>query len=156
MRIDEVVDDSIAAKARLLAGDKILKIGETPVADREELRVAMQESPTKSKVVVMRGTEVLEFEIEFPIDLDAPIRKLGMRVDDDLQIQRVTRDEVAAKAGLERDDVITSVDGMAVKTKAEFSAAIGAAKGDVKIEARRGEGDKATSVSAVLRLAEGP
>jgi membrane-associated protease RseP (regulator of RpoE activity) len=156
MRIDEVVDDSIAAKVHLLAGDKILKIGETPVADREELRVAMQESPTKSKVVVMRGTEVLEFEIEFPVDLDAPIRKLGMRVDDDLQIQRVTRDEVAAKAGLERDDVITSVDGKPVKTKAEFSAAIGAAKGDVKIEARRGEGDKATNVTAILRLAEGP
>ncbi len=156
MRIDEVVEDSIASKAGLQAGDKVLKIGETPVGDTQELRTAMQESPTKSKVAVLRGSDTLEFEIEFPIDLDAPLRKLGLRVNDDLEVQRVTRDETAEKAGLERDDVITTVDGKVVATKAELSAAIEAAKGDIKIEARRGSGEKAKPVTAILRVAEGP
>ncbi len=156
MRIEEVVDDSIASKAGLLAGDKLLKIGETVVGDTQELRTAMQESPAKSKVVVQRGTETLEFAIEFPADLDAPLRKLGLRVNDDLEIQRVTRDEAAQKAGLERDDVITKVDEKAVTTKAELSAAIEAAKGDIKVEVRRGSGEKAKSVTAILHVAEGP
>ncbi len=150
MKITEVVDDGIAAKIGLLVGDKVLKIGDTPVADTTELRTAMQESPVKSKAVVQRGTETMEFAIEFPVDLDAPIRRYGMRVGDELDVQRVTSDEIAAKAGILRDDVITSVDGKPVKTKAELSAALEAVKADVKLDLRRGEGEKASAVSVTL------
>lgn len=150
MKITEVVDDGLAAKVGLLVGDKVLRIGETPVADTAELRSAMQEAPQKSKVVVLRGTESLEFAIEFPADLDAPIRRYGMRVGDELDVQRVTSDEAAEKAGVRRGDVITAVDGKPVTTKAELSAALEAAKDTVKLELRRGEAEKAGTVTAAL------
>ena len=38
------------------------------------------------------------------------------------------RDEIAEKAGIQRDDVITQIDGKPVSTKAELSAALEAAK----------------------------
>lgn len=155
MKITELVDGGLALKIGLLVGDKIAKIGETPVTDTAELRLAMQESPVKSKVVVVRGAETMEFAIEFPVDLDAPIRRYGMRVGDELDVQRVTTDEIAAKAGVQRDDVITHVDGKPVATKSELSAAFEAAKGDLKLDLRRGEGDKASAVSVTLPIPEG-
>lgn len=150
MKITEIVDDGIAAKVGLLVGDKVMKIGDVPVTDTTELRTAMQEAPVKSKVVVMRGTESKEFAIEFPVDLDAPIRRYGMRVGDELEVERVTSNELAEKAGIQRDDVITQIDGKPVSTKADLSAALEAAQGEVKLELRRGEGEKAKTVTATL------
>ncbi|MCY2958802.1 MAG: M20/M25/M40 family metallo-hydrolase [Planctomycetota bacterium] len=154
MKITEVVDDGLAAKVGLLVGDKVVKIGDTQVSDTTELRTAMQDSPVKSKVVVLRGPETVEFAIEFPVDLDAPIRRYGMRVGDDLEVQRVTSDELAEKAGVARGDVITAVDGKAVKTKAEVSVAFEAAKGEMRLELRRGAGDKAAAVTVTLAKPE--
>jgi len=150
MRIEELTDGGIATKVGMRVGDRVTKIGEMPVADREELVVAMQEAPAKTKATVMRGTETVEFEIEFPVDLDAPIRRYGMRVNDELEVERVTKGEIAEKAGLAVGDRVQSLDGKPVKTKAEFSAALEATKDAVRIEVRRGEEGKHAVITTTL------
>lgn len=154
MRIEELTDGGIATKVGMRVGDRVTKIGEMPVADREELVVAMQEAPAKTKATVMRGTETVEFEIEFPVDLDAPIRRYGMRVNDELEVERVTKGEIAEKAGISRGDLIQSVDGKPVKAKADFSAALEAAKDAVRLELRRGDEGTHTTVTVTLSKPE--
>lgn len=150
MRIEELTDGGIAAKVGIKVGDRVTKIGEMPVADREELVTAMQEAPQKTKATVLRGTDAIEFDIEFPVDLDAPIRRYGMRVSDELEVDRVTKDEIAAKAGVAQGDVILSLDGKPMKTKAEFSAALEAAKDAMRIELRRGDEGKHAVITTTL------
>ena len=155
MRIEEVVDGGLALKAGLLVGDKVLAIGATQVGDREDLRAAMQAAPVKSKIVVQRGADRIEVAIEFPPDLDAPIRRYGLRISEELEVERVTRDEIAEKAGVRVGDVVESVDGKPVKTKALLSAAFESAKGRLALEVRRGAGENASVVAITLAEPEG-
>jgi len=149
MVIEEVVDGGLAAKIGLRVGDRLEKIGETKVADREELRTAMQEAPAKTKVVVVRGSESMAFDVEFPVDLDAPIRRYGFRLSDDLEVERVTTDGVADKAAIKVGDTITAIDGKTVATKAELSAALAAVKDSVMLAVRTGK-DAARAVTLTL------
>ncbi|MBK7644967.1 MAG: M20/M25/M40 family metallo-hydrolase [Planctomycetes bacterium] len=105
MQIDELTEDGIAQKAGLLVGDKLLKIGDTAIADSGELREAMQGAPQKTTVTLQRKGKQLTLGIEFP-----PVtagggggggfgRRLGLRFGEGLAIEEVTADTPAAKAG---------------------------------------------------------
>ncbi len=150
MVIEEIVDGGLAAKIGLKVGDRIQKIGETRVADREEMRAAMQETPPKSTVAVLRGSESMTFDIEFPVDLDAPIRRYGFRLSDENEVERVTTDGTADKAAIKVGDTITAVDGKPVATKAELSAALAAAKDSVTLSVRTGKDAAARSVTLAV------
>jgi len=77
MTIDEVLEDGLAAKIGLLKGDRIVKIGEQAIADRDEMRTAIREAPVKSKVVVLRSGKEVEVAVEF---LPTPVRAPGSGV----------------------------------------------------------------------------
>jgi hypothetical protein len=66
MAIEEVVEDSPAARAGLRPGDVLLAVGGQAVADNAELREALQAAGTKSTVRLRRASEELELPIEFP------------------------------------------------------------------------------------------
>ena len=65
MKIAEIAEGGMAAKAGFKVGDVIIKVGGKPVASREEMRAAMQGEPPKSFVVKREDKEV-EIPVTFP------------------------------------------------------------------------------------------
>ena len=64
-RIESVTDGSIAQKAGLKAGDRILKIGDVAIKSQADLVAALQKSGAKNKVTVKRGAEEVTVEVTF-------------------------------------------------------------------------------------------
>jgi hypothetical protein len=110
MSIEEVTEDGLALKAGLLVGDKIVKIGDTAIADRDEMRTALNDGPQKNKVTVLRKGKAVTVEIEFPPNSGGGAagfmgRRLGLRFGEGLAIAEITpADGPAAKAGLKAGD----------------------------------------------------
>ncbi len=63
--ITGVLDESLAAKAGLRAGDKIVKVGTDAIADTEEIGRALRNGPQKTAIVVQRGGEQVTVMVEF-------------------------------------------------------------------------------------------
>lgn len=68
LTIIEVLDDGLAKKAGMKAGDVIAKLDGLKLVDGEELRTALQAGAAKKSVVVLRDGK----EVEFTIDWTAP------------------------------------------------------------------------------------
>lgn len=66
MTIVETVEDGLAAKAGLKAGDVILKIGDKAIASREEMAEALQGGEATKKITVRRDGKEVEVSITFP------------------------------------------------------------------------------------------
>jgi S1-C subfamily serine protease len=64
--ISEVMADSAAEKAGMKAGDKIVKIGDQEVSDRQSLIRAIMGGDPKKKVVFVREGKRMEAIIEWP------------------------------------------------------------------------------------------
>jgi len=136
MTIEEVLEDGLAAKIGLLKGDRIVKIGDTAVADRDEMRTATREAPAKSKVVVLRNGKEVEIPVEFPPDAGPGAgigRRLGLRFGDGLTIDVITPGGVADQAGLLAGDRIAKIGETAVEGPMDLGEALPSAGGDTKI-----------------------
>jgi len=64
--IAEVMADSAAEKAGMKAGDKIVKIGDQEVSDRQSLIRAIMDGDPKKKVVFVREGKRMEVTIDWP------------------------------------------------------------------------------------------
>jgi membrane-associated protease RseP (regulator of RpoE activity) len=136
MTIEEVLEDGLAAKIGLLKGDRLLKVGDRPFVDRDDMRTAMREAPVKTKIVVLRDAKEVEFPIEFPPDAGPAGgigRRLGVRFGDGLTIDVVTPGSAADQAGLAAGDRIVKVGETAVEGPADLGPALPAAGGDAKV-----------------------
>src|SRR5262249_37518755 len=124
MTIDEVLEDGLAAKIGLAKGDRLLRIGDRSIADRDELRTAMREAPAKTKVVVLRNGKETEFALELPpVDAGPGAgigRRLGLKFGDGLTIDVVTPGSAADQAGLASGDRIVKVDETPVEGPREL------------------------------------
>jgi hypothetical protein len=65
LTIAEVNEESVAAKAGLKAGDKIIRIGDKKVVTLGDYRAALAEGPVKNTVTVLRNGEEKTVEITF-------------------------------------------------------------------------------------------
>ena len=63
--IGEVTEGSVAAKAGLKAGDKILKIGDTAIASQGDLRRALGGGDAKKSLTYERAGEKKTVEVTF-------------------------------------------------------------------------------------------
>ena len=125
--IGRVREDSPAAAAGLEKGDVITDVDEMAVADFEDLVAALAEySPgDEVQVTVDRDGE----EVTVPVTLaahpeDEEKAYLGVNMAAAAMIGRVQEDSPAADAGLEKGDVITAVDEMAVAGYEDLVAAL--------------------------------
>jgi carboxypeptidase Q len=66
MEIQEVVKDSVAEKAGLKGGDRLLKLNGVQIGDSIMLGQAMQSAPKESKVTVRREGKDVEVAVTFP------------------------------------------------------------------------------------------
>ncbi len=126
MSIDELVEDGLAIKAGLLVGDKIVKIGGSPVADTMEMREALTSGPQKNKVTVLRKGKEVTLEIEFPANSAGGGlgQRLGLRFGEGLAIAEVTADSAASKAGLKAGDKIVKAGADKVESMQDLAPAM--------------------------------
>lgn len=155
MTVEEVTEDGLAAKAGVVVGDRLVKIGDHAVADRDEMRSAVQEAPQKTKIVMLRKGKELELSIEFPPEVGPAgmmTRRLGARFGDGLTVEVVTPGGIADQAGLQAGDRITKVGETAVEEQADFGQALLNSHGDAKISVAR----EGKTVVLTLALPERP
>ena len=126
MKIEELTEDGLALKAGLLVGDKIVKIGDTAVADSMEMREALSSGPQKNKVSVLRNQKEVTVEIEFPANSAGGGlgRRLGVRFGEGLAIEEVTADTPASKAGLKAGDKIVKAGDEKVESMQDLGPAL--------------------------------
>jgi carboxypeptidase Q len=141
MTIEEVMEDGLAAKIGLQKGDRVLKIGDRTVADRDELRTVLREAPTSTKVVVLRSAKEVEFPVELPAADAGPGgglgRRLGLRLGDGLTVDVVTPGGPADQAGIASGDRITKVGTTAVESFSDLGEALPASGGETKVSLAR-------------------
>jgi S1-C subfamily serine protease len=136
------VEDGLAAKAGMRVGDKLVKVGDEPVADSDELRSALREGPPKTKVLVLRQGQELAFAIEFPTDAGAGpggalARRLGARLGESLTFDVLTPGGAADQAGLVAGDKLLEIGGKPVRTPQEAAEALADATGSVELKVLR-------------------
>ncbi|MFO0952429.1 MAG: M20/M25/M40 family metallo-hydrolase [Isosphaeraceae bacterium] len=71
MTVTDVIEDGVAAKAGVKAGDVIAKIDGKKVADRMELTAALRDGPSKKSLTVLRNGKEVEVTVEWPIPAPA-------------------------------------------------------------------------------------
>jgi hypothetical protein len=135
MVIEELSDDGLAAKAGLLVGDKITKIGDTAVADSDEMRTALNAGPQKNKVSVQRKGKEITVEVEFPANSGPGgfLRRYGLRLGEGMAIEEVTADSVAAKAGMKVGDKIVKAGETKVEALQDLGGAFFGTEGPIKL-----------------------
>jgi collagen type VII alpha len=140
--IDTVNPTSIAQQAGLLAGDEIFSINGTPVNSSEALNTALQNASVASgltTVGIRRNGTVQTFQLNLDIAAAAgtgaagtpamnnaagmPLRFGGLSFVNDqggLRVSQLDQNSWAASAGLQTGDRVTSVNGQAINSGAQF------------------------------------
>lgn len=119
---------SPAVKAGLKSGDVILKVDGKPVetfADIvEELALSSgwsAKGERQTTFTLRRGGEIVELPIQPILSGDENVRKVGFSTVATLLVGQVTAGSPAEKAGLQVDDQITAVNGVAILTRPQLS-----------------------------------
>ena len=66
LKVVEVIEDGLAAKAGIKVGDEIVKVGDNAVTGRGELNAAIQEGAGAKKITVKRDGKEVEVSVTFP------------------------------------------------------------------------------------------
>jgi regulator of sigma E protease len=164
--IGQVRLDSPAALAGLQRGDEILRVGDRPVEDTEELQIALIRQFTDDGIIPLRvrrggGERSLTLHVdEDRRAMTEPGRLLpGLGFDlstwnADTLIEEAPGGSAGAGAGLRAGDRVLAVDGEAVVNRAEFVDTVNAAPGrDISIEVER-SGQRLRIVAAVPAVLE--
>lgn len=147
------VDSFLQAIAAKKPGDK-LTLGIEREGSEQSLTVALAERPARDNFPLQ---ELLG--LGRPAFLGVQTQALTSELKDRLKvatetgavITEVVPNSPAAKAGLKRDDVITAVEGQAVKTPEELRAAVQKAGPGKEIVLQLERGNEKLSVNATLR-----
>ena len=148
-----------AAKAGLKAGDYIIRCGESDVANLEGLKKLLDEQKpgTAMPLTVLRGGEPVELTVQFPAAFNAGEPRLGADPESGVLVLGTEPGSPAAGAGLERGDLIQSLDGKSVTDVKGLQAAVAAvpAGKTVPVVVRRmgDEGAKTIALQATFGAA---
>ncbi len=144
--IGSVVPASPAEKAGLLPGDTILEMNNHKILTWKDVNYAVLLNPGEVvKVRFKRGNEILEKNVQLETDKRS-LGKLGITPSVDVIVGEVSPDMPAGKAGLKKDDVIKSIDGISIRGTEAVPMAIQRSEGrQIKIEVQRNEGGHAVT-----------
>jgi regulator of sigma E protease len=139
--VGQVRMDTPAALAGLKAGDQIVAVGDRPVADTEELQIALIRQFTDDGVVplhVKRDGTPRSITLRVAQDrreMTEPGRLLpglGFNLatwNADIVVHEVPADSAGARAGLRVGDRVVALDGQSVANSEQFIALVNAAPG---------------------------
>ena len=140
VRINEVVEDSVAEKGKLKVGDVIVAFGEARIKELADLQKALEGRPQgKIKLKVMRGGSEKNAEVEFPT------RQGGFRVsfgsvpdygygEKGVRFEDIRPSTPAATAGVKAGDVLTRWAGKEVRDVQHWTELLGGQKPGDKVE----------------------
>ena len=136
-KLSEVTDDSPASKAGLKSGDVVVMVDKAKIESSESfLDYFLAKAPgDKIEVTVKRDGKEVKATVTLGTRTDEPtpptnppLAGFTFAKDAKLIVQRVTKDGPAEKAGMLPNDEIVKIDGVDVKTVAEYQAAVGKRK----------------------------
>jgi regulator of sigma E protease len=165
--VGQVRLDSPAATAGLARGDEIVKVGDRPVSDTEELQIALMRRFGDDGVIPLTvrredGEHGLTLRVREDRRALTEPGKLLPGLGFDLStwtaktlVHEVPNDSAGARAGLRVGDRLLSVDGQPVTNRADFINMVSSAGGrNLSIEVER-DGAVARIVAPVPRVIEG-
>ncbi len=166
--IGDIHSDTPAARAGLIAGDRVIEIDGEPVGDFEQLRARIGEHAPNDRVAltVLRSgqRQVIEVELAERPDPDAIDRlarlgsgspnnkldtpdlyagqpaRLGVEIDAALGVIRVVPKGLADRLGLQAGDVIRKINGQPVDSVESIIAALERDRSKAEVEVGRGSG----------------
>ena len=171
----EVTRDSPAAKAGLKPGDVIVKINNQEIREAERFKDVLAQKKVGDKVTLRVLRDGKEQELtatlnEFPrrpeerepgrpplLGVHAEIltpelkSRLNIEAESGMVVMDVRRDSAADRAGLKRNDVITAVNGAAVKNAMDLREAFRKAGTGKEVTLQILRGKEKMSLKATLR-----
>lgn len=120
-----VAESGPAFDAGIREGDEILRLAEIDVQSWQEIRMGVMESPEKPlPLVIKRGAETLELVLVPSKDPKYEFGEAGFYPRVHPAVTAVNEGSPAAAAGLEKGDVILSLEGQPVGSPADFVSRI--------------------------------
>ena len=137
--IGSVAEDSPAAAAGILPGDRILSVAGRPVASWEELMFAIMSRPDREVEVALRRDGAVRTVQVTPVgQTDYDLGDVGVGPDVSPQVMGWSSLTTAARdAGIEIGDAIEAVDGRSVTQQSLIEAINGSAGAPVALQIRR-------------------
>jgi regulator of sigma E protease len=155
--IGNVLPNSAAAKADLRAGDRIVQIDEVVKPNWDA--IALKEIASAGRpmhVAYKRGGQRLETVVTPVLDEKSGVGFAGWADESEVQVASVSPDMPAHRAGMQRGDVMLSVNGESVRSRFKLQEVIRASKGQpVRIEYSRNGERGALSVPPVFSTVDG-
>lgn len=149
--IGYVMDESLAAKAGLQGGDKILRINDKPIANWDEVRshIHIENMGDDLRIVVLRGGAETTIFVPQVMLKDLNEASFGIApAHSEVVINTVEPGKPADALGLKSGDVITSLDGQALRYDRRVNEIIRShANKPLAIEWRRGDSLKTGTIT---------
>lgn len=141
MQIQELAPRGPAARAGLQVGDIILKIDGRRTKTFEDVRAALIASRGKSEVIFFDPDENKTDALEVAVvnsQIGVAVDQIGITLDETngdvgLEVTKVAKGP-AARAGILAGDLILSVNGKAVATEADFTAALAMVQDECELQ----------------------
>ncbi len=147
--------DTPAARAGLRSGDRVARVGETPVEDWTAFADAYAESRGAVELGVVRSAgEGQEEEISISVPAVGSVEPFGV-IPAVVLVASVSEGKPAARAGIEPGDLIVAVDGAPLGSFVTFQETVLASKGRVlEIQVARGGETRSVSIRPELTKLE--
>ncbi len=115
--IGYVAPDSAAAKAGIKLGDKIVQIDEITDPTWEQVAIKSAMNPKQPlDVWVMRGGEHLHMSLTPALEEKQSIGNAGWQQESEIEVAGVLKDMDGARVGLQRGDILVSVNGQPLRS----------------------------------------
>ena len=130
--------DTPAARAGLRSGDRVARVGETPVEDWTAFAGAYAQRQGSVELTLIRGADEDESEVRLSVPALGSVARLGV-IPAVVLVKEVSEGKPAARAGIQPGDLIVAVDGAPLGSFSTFQETVFASKGRVlEILAARG------------------
>src|SRR5690348_1712706 len=115
--IGYVASDGAAAKAGIKAGDKIVQIDDTTDPTWEQVAIKSAMNPKQPlDVWVMRGGDHLHLTLTPALQEKESIGNAGWQQESEIEVASVLKDMDGARVGLQRGDILVSVNGQPLRS----------------------------------------
>jgi len=145
--------DTSAARAGLRSGDRVVRVGETPVEDWTAFAAAYAQSRGSVELSLIRGAD--EGEIQLSVPALGSVAQLGV-IPAVVLVKEVSEGKPAARAGIQPGDLIVAVDGAPLGSFLTFQETVLASKGRLLeiLVARDGETRRFSIRPELTKLSE--